>query len=70
MAVVFVRNSGRLHAGSCEAAFAGAGLPAIRESGVRVEPSHWWPYTVHLRCAWIDITTPKPVNRVIAEVPP
>jgi hypothetical protein len=25
---------------------------------------------VHLRCAWIDITTPNPVSRVMAEVPP
>ena len=25
---------------------------------------------VHLRCAWIDITTPNPVSRVIADVPP
>jgi hypothetical protein len=25
---------------------------------------------VHFLCAWIDITTPKPISRVIAEVPP
>jgi hypothetical protein len=27
-------------------------------------------YGVHLRCAWIDITTPNPASSVIAEVPP
>ena len=46
------------------------GLLAESRQGCRCDVRGTLDQGVHFLCAWIDMTTPNPVNRVIAEVPP
>lgn len=39
----------------------------VSASRPRAERAH---HFMNLRCAWIDISTPKPASRLTAEVPP